>query len=225
MKTKMQIDIISDVACPWCYVGKKNLEKAISSLPDTEVEVNWHPYQLDPTIPSEGIDRETYFTNKFGSMERYEQLAANLKAAGKKAGIDFAEIKRAPNTLKLHQLLFVAGQEGIGNELKERFFQAYFIQPVDLTKEETLVQIMSEFGWSEQRTVAVLNDESIVYQVKMEINNAYNMQVAGVPYFIVNNKYSLRGAQPPEVFMQAIQQIGTEMEQEAAACAVDDPNC
>jgi len=221
-----QIDIISDVACPWCYVGKKNLEKAIGNVSDFKVNVNWHPYQLDPTVPAEGLDRETYLVNKFGSIERYEQLSVRLKEAGKAVGIDFADISKVPNTLKLHRLLYVANQEGFANDLKEAFFKAYFEEGIDLTKEASLAEIMAGFGWTAAQTTKVLEDEEIGYAVKLEINNAYNMQVAGVPFFIINNKYTLKGAQPPEVFQQAIRQIGLEMLQESAnACDVDDPNC
>ena len=223
----MQIDIISDVACPWCYVGKKNLEKALAELPEANVTVNWHPYQLDPKVPVEGLDWMDYLVNKFGGTERYQEVITRLKQAGEAAGIEFKEGNRVPNTLKLHNLLHVASQEGFGNELKEALFQAYFVKMIDLTKDASLVNVMSKFGWEETRTLEVLNDEEIGYQVKLAINNAYNMQVSGVPYFVINNKYSLTGAQPAEVFKQAIQEIGVEMdkEAEAAACAVDDPNC
>lgn len=226
MKNKLQIDVISDVACPWCFVGKRNLEKAIENSPEFEVNVNWHPYQLDPTIPVEGLDREDYLINKFGSIARYEQLAERLHEAGNKVGITFKPMKKVPNTLPLHHLLYVANQRGFSNELKEVFFNAYFVNEIDLTQKESLCQIMREFDWTDEQTLAVLADEQIAYEVKLEINNAYNMDVGGVPYFIVNNKYSLKGAQPTEVFIQAIKEIGAEMIQEAAnACAVDDPNC
>ena len=227
MNTNIKIDIISDVACPWCYVRKKNLEKAIAKLPEATITVNWHPYQLDPNIPAEGVDRMSYLVNKFGSKERYEQLVTHLKTAGKAAGIDFVDGNRIPNTMSLHRLLHVASQEGFGNALKEAFFKAYFEEVVDLTKEEALVEIMATFGWDKARTVSVLHDEEVAYQVKLAINNAYNRNVSGVPYFIINDKYSLTGAQPPEVLMQAIQDIGAELdrEAEAAACAIDDPNC
>lgn len=226
MKNKLQIDVISDVACPWCFVGKRNLEKAIANSPDFEVNVNWHPYQLDPTIPAEGLDRETYLVNKFGSMERYEQLAQHLIEAGKRVDITFNPMNRIPNTLPLHRLLYVANQQGFSNELKEAFFNAYFVNEVDLTQEAALYTIMRQFSWTDEQTKAVLADEEIAYAVRQEINDAHNMNVTGVPYFIVNNKYSIRGAQPTEVFMQAIQDIGAEMIQEAAGvCDVDDPNC
>lgn len=220
------IDVISDVACPWCFVGKRNLERAIANTEDFEVNVNWHPYQLDPTIPEEGLDRESYLINKFGSIERYEQLAQRLFDTGKEVGIDFNTISRVPNTMTLHKLLYVANQQGFANELKEAFFKAYFEESQDLTQEATISKIMAQFGWNDAQTLAVLADEKVSYAVKLEINNAYNMNVTGVPYFIVNNKYSLRGAQPVEVFMQAIKDIGAEMTtQSANACDVDDPNC
>ena len=226
MKPKIQIDVISDVACPWCYVGKKNLEKAIEKTSNYEVEVNWRPYQLDPNIPKEGVDQEVYLANKFGSLERYEQLATHLKTTGKKAGIEFKRAKRLPNTLSLHCLLHVASNEGFGNELKTAFFKALFEDQIDLTSLKELKRIMAEFGWEENKTEQVLADEEISYAVKMEINQAYNMQVAGVPYFVINNKYSLRGAQPSEVFEQALQDIGGEMQSEPDnTCSIDDPNC
>ena len=225
---KINIDIVSDIACPWCYVGKKHIEKAMSEVKEFEFEVNWKPYQLDPTIPKEGIDRDTYLRNKFGSLERYDQLAERLKSAGRNAGIEFAEIKKAPNTLPLHHLLHEAGKEGFSNELKERFFQAYFLNETDLTEVSEIVKIMAEFRWSEEKTIAAIESEEIGYEVNAEIRYAQNVGVQGVPYFIINNKYGISGAQPPEVFVNALRDIGGKMPvetAEGASCAVDDPNC
>lgn len=228
MKKKINIDIVSDVACPWCYVGKKRLEEAIKSLDEYDLNINWHPFQLDPNIPQEGTSKEEYVTNKFGSMERYEMLSENLVSAGDGVGInfDFKSSKTIPNTMKMHQLLHVATKEGFADSLKERLFKANFEEVLDLTKDATLVKIMQEFDWAEEYTLSVLNDQEIAYWVTQEIRNYQQMGVTGVPFFIFNNKYAFSGAQPPQVFIDTIKDVGQKMEvSQAEACDINDSNC
>lgn len=221
---KIKIDIVSDVACPWCYVGKRNLEKALESLDEYDVSISWHPFQLDPTIPLEGLDRDVYLRNKFGSLERYEGLAEHLKSKGKEVGLKFNKMKRVPNTLSLHHLLHAADKEGFANDLKESLFAAYFVKCIDLTKGEELLKIMNGFGWADEKTKAVLGDESIAYAVNQEIRDYQNKGITGVPFFIFNNKHAFSGAQPPETFINIIKKLGAEIDKNLA-CDADDPNC
>ena len=220
----IKIDVVSDIACPWCYVGKRNLEKALNSLPDYTVSVNWHPFQLDASIPKEGLDRDTYLRNKFGSMERYEGLAEHLKSKGREVGISFQKMKKVPNTLPLHHLIYAAGKEGFANELKELLFKAYFENSVDLTDENELFKIMKEFGWETEQTQAALENESIAYAVNQEIRNYQNMGVTGVPFFIFDDTHGFSGAQPPETFINIIKKLGDKID-DSVACDTGDPNC
>ena len=209
-KEKIKIDVISDVACPWCYVGKRRLEKALAEWKGAPVEVTWHPYQLDPTIPAEGFDRTTYLTNKFGSVENVSDMTDRLIDVGIDEGItfNFGEQWLAVNTLPLHQLLHIAGQEGFKDELKERFLKAYFDENLHLNQIEVLTAILKEYGWDSEKTKQIIADESIAYTVKQEIAHYQNMGVRGVPFFIINDKYGISGAQPPSVFLETFAKVG-----------------
>ena len=206
---KIKIDIVSDVACPWCYVGKKRLEKAIKKWDGIPVEIEWHPFQLDPNIPKEGLDRDTYLTNKFGSLEGPLEITKRLEESGREEGItfNFGQEWLAVNTLELHQLLHVAGEEGFKDNLKERFMKAYFDENLHLNTIEVLSSIMAEYDWSTEKTKQVLDDDSIAYAVKQEIAHYQQRGVNSVPFFIINDTYGISGAQPASVFLEAFQQI------------------
>ena len=224
----IKVDVVSDVACPWCYVGKKRLEKALAQWKGAPVEVEWHPYQLDPTIPEEGLDRITYLTNKFGDMESVQPMTDRLVEAGEDEGItfNFGDKWLAVNTLPLHQLLHVAGEEGFKAELKERFLKAYFDKNLHLNKIEVLTGIMADYGWSEEKTEAVIANENIAYAVKQEIVHYQQLGVRGVPFFIIYNKYAISGAQPSDVFLQALSKVAPlEIINEGDTCDPLTGNC
>lgn len=203
------VDIVSDVACPWCYVGKRRFEEALKQWKGAPVKVEWHPYQLDPNMSTDGIDRDTYLVNKFGSIEKTQGMTDHLTNVGKEVGInfDFGSNWLAVNTLQMHQLLYVAGQEGFKDNLKERFLKAYFEESKHLNSLEALAEIMAEFGWSTEKVSEVIADDSIAYEVKSEIAHYQQMGVSGVPYFIINNKYGISGAQPSSVFLEALNSV------------------
>lgn len=208
---KITVDIVSDVACPWCYVGKRRFEAALEKWEGTPVEVNWHPYQLDPTMPKEGIGRDTYLINKFGSVDGMSEMTDRLTSVGKEVGIDFdfGENWTAFNTLHLHQLLHVAGQEGFKAELKERFLKAYFVDLTPLNDSEVLYAILADFGWDSAKVDMIVNDEALGKTIQAEIAQYQQMGVSGVPFFIINNKYGISGAQPSEAFLEALSQVDT----------------
>jgi len=208
-KGVITVDIVSDVACPWCYVGKRKFEAALKKWEGTPVEVTWHPYQLDPSLPKEGIDRDSYLVNKFGSVERVQGMTDRLTEVGKEVGIDFDFGKNwiAFNTLHLHILLHVAGEEGFKADLKERFLKAYFEELDPLNQTETLHRILADFGWSAGKVDQILADEQIAEKVKAEIAHYQGRGVTGVPFFIINDKYGISGAQPTEVFLEALQSV------------------
>lgn len=211
---KITIDIVSDVVCPWCYVGKKRLEKALEQMGNpADVEINWHPFQLDPTIPDEGLDRKEYFTKKFGDDDRIRQMSDHLTQVGAQDGIEFNldDIPYAINTFPLHKLLHVAGQEGFQPEAEELLFKAYFTDGRDLRDGQVLEELFSPYGWDREKIARILADDAIGYAVRQEMGHFQNGGVSGVPFFIVNNKYGISGAQPAGVFVQALSTVRDEM--------------
>lgn len=208
------IDVVSDVACPWCYVGKRRLEEALKEWKGAPVQVNWHPFQLDPSMIAEGMNRETYLTSKFGSIDRVQEMIDNLSNAGKTVGIDFdfGDNWLAVNTLEMHQLLHVANEEGFGAALKERFLSAYFEKTKHLNKREELYTILNEFGWDNQKVDAIINDQSIAAKVQAEIKHYQNRGVSGVPFFVFNDEFGVSGAQPSAVFLEALQSLSPAQE-------------
>lgn len=205
----IKVAIVSDVACPWCYVGKRRLETALKQWKGAPVEVTWHPFQLDPNIPESGFDRDTYLTNKFGDLEKTKEMTNRLTEAGAEEGItfNFGDKWLAVNTLPLHQLMHVAGEEGFKDTLKERFLKAYFDENLHLNKPEVLIKVMAEYGWDTEKTTQILADDTIAYAVKQEIAHYQQRGVTGVPFFIINDKYAINGAQPASVFLDAFAQV------------------
>ena len=145
----LTVDVISDVICPWCYVGKRRLEKAVAAVAGThEVVVRWHPFQLNPQMPREGMERRAYRTAKFGSWERSLELDARLVAVGAGEGITFAfdKIERTPNTLDAHRLIRLAGEQGVQDAVVEALFRAYFTEGRDISDRRTLLDVVAGAG-------------------------------------------------------------------------------
>ena len=228
-KHPIKVAVVSDVACPWCYVGKRRLESALKQWQGAPVEVTWHPFQLDPSIPEAGYDRETYLTNKFGDRDLSDAMK-RITDAGEGEGItfNFGDQWLAVNTLPLHQLLHVAGEEGSKDQLKERFLKAYFDENLHLNDTEVLIKVMQEFDWAAEKTTRILNDDAIAYAVKQEIAHYQQRGVTGVPFFIINDQYGISGAQPVEVFLEAFERV-SEMqvvgESDGESCGVDGEDC
>jgi predicted DsbA family dithiol-disulfide isomerase len=227
-KEPITVDIVSDVACPWCYIGKRRLQEALAEWKGAPIKVNWHPFELDPNIPEDGLDGNTYLKNKFGDLERTKEMTARLTTLGAEEGITFNFDGKwlAIKTLPLHQLLHVAGEEGFQDALKERFLNAYFTENLHLNRPEVQNKLMAEFGWEAEKTQKVVADENIADAVKQEIVKYQKMGVSGVPFFIINNTYGISGAQPSSVFTEAFQQIAPlEIIAEGDSCGMDGENC
>ena len=214
--TKIKIDVVSDIACPWCFVGKRRFESAINEWKGVSIDVNWHPFQLDPSLRPEGMDRDTYLTSKFGSAEGVKGTINQLIEVGKTEGIafNFGDDWLAVNTLHLHQLLHVANKEGVGVEMKERFLSAYFEKAQHLNKPEALYDITKDFGWNREKVDAIIKDYEIAKKVKTEIAHYQKLGVSGVPYFIINDKYGMSGAQTSSVFLEAFTEVEKEIVEE-----------
>jgi predicted DsbA family dithiol-disulfide isomerase len=227
-QTPIKIDVVSDVACPWCYVGKRRLEKALEQWDGAPIEVEWHPYQLDPSMPAAGQKRDEYLTKKFGDLDKVKEMTDHLTNVGKEVGIDFdfGENWLAVNTLPLHQLLVIAGKEGFKDALKERFLKAYFVETLHLNDAKVLESIMAEFGWDANKVQEVINNKQLGVDVQKEIAHYQEMGVSGVPFFVINNKYGISGAQPSEVFLDTFKQLSTLVETpEGEQCDVDSGAC
>jgi predicted DsbA family dithiol-disulfide isomerase len=204
---KLNIDIISDVICPWCYIGKRRLEKAIAAF-DRQVQVRWLPFQLNPTMPKEGILRRDYRIKKFGSWERSLELDAQVAAAGKAEGIHFAfeRMERTPNTVDAHRLIWLADKQGVQDAVVEGLFRAYFTDGRDISNRQTLIDVVAEAGLERLQADAVLESDQGMEAIKEAGEQARRVQVDGVPFFIIGDKLTLSGAQPPDAFLDAFRQ-------------------
>jgi predicted DsbA family dithiol-disulfide isomerase len=203
----IQIDIYSDIICPWCYVGKRRLERALSDVIG-QTQITWRPFQLNPTMPLGGMDRTTYLKAKFGSLEAFSQMKDQLLAAGTEEQIPFAfeKIQRTPNTFTAHRLVWYAAQLGKQDEAVEALFRAYFLEGKDIGDVETLVHVSAEAGLDRTETEEFLVSEKGAVEVKGEEGVGRRLGIRGVPYFIFNGKLSISGAQPPDILVSALQQ-------------------
>jgi predicted DsbA family dithiol-disulfide isomerase len=205
----VRIDVVSDVVCPWCFIGKRRLEKALALRPGVAVEVHWRPYFLNDWIPREGMSREQYLTTKFGSPERYKGIAQRVTAAAAEEGLTYApdKMKRQPNTLDCHRLIRWA--EGIGKaaEMKQKLMDLYFTQGADLTDRDTLVKAAADVGLDADTVRAALAIDQDVAEVEQEAQSAKAAGIEGVPCFIFGGKFAVSGAQSPEYLADAIDRM------------------
>lgn len=202
----LTVDVVSDVMCPWCFIGKRRLEAALRSVPQLDVHVRWHPFQLDATLPKTGKDRQQYLSDKFGGLERAAAIYSNIKAAGLEEGIDFAfdDIKLSPNTLDCHRLILWSRADKLQDEVVERLFKAYFLDGEDLTKADTLVRISDEAGMESDLVEHLLGTETDLDKVEAGIQKAQESGVTGVPCFIIDGRFVLAGAEKPETIAAAL---------------------
>src|ERR1039458_1173859 len=215
----LNIDIISDVVCPWCYIGKRQIEAALALYAQQnpgadQPRVTWRPFQLNPQLPAEGMSREDYVVQKFGAA-RSKDTYARVAAVGAEYGIAFAfdRIARQPNTVAVHSLIALAAAgpqaDGLQDRVKEAFLYAYFLDGVDLTKTENLVAIATAAGLDRAKVEQCLADPKSRQAVEQEDQPARAIGVEGVPFFIFNGKLAVSGAQGPEALLDAMRQAET----------------
>jgi len=204
--SELDLMVIIDVICPWCYVGKRRMEKALSLLPDTRVRVSWLPFELNPGMPQEGMERREYRMRKFGSWERSLQLDAELAEQGAKEGlaIRYDLQTRTPNTFNAHRLIRGAGGGDGQTALVEALFRAYFSQGRDIGNLETLADIAAEAGSDRADALAFLNTDALAEQVRQYEEAARGAGITGVPAFVANRRPVLMGAHPPEAIAAAL---------------------
>ena len=208
MQETLIIDIVSDVVCPWCYVGKKHLEAALAEMPEIDAVVRWHPFQLDPTIPPEGLDRKAYMRQKFGDDGRLEAAHQRLEVLGAQNGIgfQFGAITRSPNTLDAHRLIRWAGDAGLQDTMVQSLFQAYFEEGRDIGDRAVLALIAERAGLEADAIFERLGSDDDAENIRIEIAEAGRIGVTGVPFFILAQKLAVSGAQPADVLKDAIRQ-------------------
>jgi predicted DsbA family dithiol-disulfide isomerase len=217
----VSIDVVSDVVCPWCYLGKQRLEAALASLPHP-VAVRWRPYQLDPTLPPEGKERRAYMLAKFGSSDRIEQAHARLAAMGAEEGIAFAfdRIAISPNTLDAHRLIRWAGagsDPALQGAVVDALFRAYFVEGRNIGDRAVLADIAGACGLDAAEIAARLATDEDRAAVEAEVAEAQAIGVTGVPTFILAGRYALVGAQPAEEIARALAQIAAQAPASPAA--------
>ena len=215
----LPIEMVSDVVCPWCFIGKRRLEKAIALKPDIPVEVRFHPFFLNPWVPREGISREEYLVTKFGSVARYNSNAQRVADAAASEGLvySFDKIKRQPNTLDCHRLILWAGEIGNAARMKQRIMDLYFTEGGDLTDRDVLVGAAADSGLDADLVRKRLAAEDDVAHVEQAANSAKDAGIDGVPCFILGGLIAVSGAQAPEHIAQAIERAANEYANRAAA--------
>jgi predicted DsbA family dithiol-disulfide isomerase len=203
------VDVVSDIVCPWCFIGKRRLEKALALKPEIPVEVRFHPYFLNPWVPREGISRDEYLTTKFGSPDRYKGIAGRVQAAAAEEGLvyDSSKMKRQPNTTDAHRLIFWASSIGKSAEMKQRLMDLYFTEGGDLTHREVLVKAAADIGLEAEKVREALASDADLAAVEAAANQAKEAGIDGVPFFIIGNLAAISGAQSPEVIAEAIEKV------------------
>jgi predicted DsbA family dithiol-disulfide isomerase len=198
----VRIDVYSDTICPWCFIGKRRLERAMSTRPDVSVEVHWRPFQLNPHMPKNGLDRQHYLSAKFGGEERADQVYAKIGETGRGEGIAFRfdRILRTPNTLDTHRLVHLAAAGGRQEAAVEALFRAYFLEGIDIGEIATLVDIGVRCGLDADAVAGYLGSNDDVSEILGEDLRARRMGIDGVPCFIIDGRYAITGAQEPEAF-------------------------
>jgi predicted DsbA family dithiol-disulfide isomerase len=215
------IDVVSDVVCPWCFIGKRRLEKALALKPDIPVDVRYHPYFLNPWVPREGMSRNDYLTTKFGSPERYKGIAGRVATAAAEEGLTYAvdKMARQPNTLDCHRLILWAQSTGKAPAMKQRLMDLYFTEGADLSDREVLVKAAADIGMDAAHVRDMLASDADVDRVEAAANAAKDAGIDGVPTFIIGGLAAVSGAQAPEMLAAAIEQVAAKREQETGRAA------
>lgn len=213
----MRIEFIFDTVCPWCYVGKRRFEKALSHRPGARVDIHWRPFLLNPDLPLEGIDRRAYLDRKFGGPSRVQRIHGAVAAAGRTEGIDFAfdRITRAPNTLNSHRMIRFASGIGREADIVEAIYHAYFCEGADIGAVADLVEIGRRIGLPKAALETYLRSDADISVVMNDNARAHRLGVNGVPCLILDGMYALAGAQEPDILLRLID-IAREGEAEAA---------
>jgi len=213
----MKIDIVADTVCPWCFIGKRRLDRALSARPQPNLEILWRPFFLNPDMPAEGLDRAEYMARKFGGRERANRIYAGVTEAGAIEGIPFRfdRMARSPNTIDSHRLIYLAGETGRQDDIVEALYRAYFLDGLDIGDMDVLADLAEAGGIARADALAYLQSGADRDVVVAADEKARSLGVNGVPCFIIDRKYAVSGAQLPEVFYQVFELVKQEAAQAA----------
>ncbi len=213
-----KLDIISDPICPWCAIGKAKLDAALAARPDHKFEIEWHPFQLNPEMPPEGMDRREYLELKFGGKEGAISVYSQIAEAAEEVGVtvNFEKILRTPNTLNAHRLIHWAGLEGVQTEVVSKLFTAYFEEGQDISDHQVLMDIAASAGLEREKIGKLLAQDIDRDDIRKRDKNAREKGVRGVPCFIVDNHYVIQGAQSAEMWLKVIDDISAAAGQKTA---------
>ena len=214
----MKVDIIADTICPWCYIGKRRFERALQIRPQPGIQVGWRAFQLNPDMPSVGMDRRHYISQKFGGAERARAVHAGIARAGYEEGIsfNFGRIERTPNTIDSHRLVRFAAERSLQNEIVEALFRAFLIEGEDIGDRYVLAALAGANGLDREEVREYLDSGIDAETILAEDELARRLGVNGVPCFIIDRKYAVSGAQSPEVLVQVFDLANQEAETFAA---------
>ncbi len=235
--TSFVIDIFSDAICPWCYIGKRRLEKALKtleedhSLHERNVEIHWHPFELNPQMPSEGMDRKQYRSLKFGSWAKSLQLDGQVTEAAAGEGLEFHfdRMTRTPNTARAHRLVAFARQHGTENAVAEALFHTYFSEGRDVGDIAVVRDVAMSAGLDDLQAVAYIESYEGIEELKEAESQSRSLEIQGVPFFVLNGTRTISGAQPPDIIANAIREAVKEampaIEAAGEACSIEGGNC
>ncbi|MCW1950856.1 MAG: DsbA family oxidoreductase [Octadecabacter sp.] len=210
----VKLDIMSDPICPWCYIGKTNLDRALEQIPDHPFTIEWHPFQLNPTMPPEGMDRRAYLEGKFGGKDGAVQAYAPVVQAAEAAGlkIDFEGMKRTPNTMNAHRLIHWAGIEQRQSFVVQRLFEAYFRDARDIGDVEVLADIADSCEMDAGVITKLLSSDADLADMQKRDQHSREMGITSVPTFIIANQHAVPGAQPTEMWLKVMGEIMEQIE-------------
>jgi len=213
-KVRIKIGVVSDVVCPWCYIGARRLEKAMDLLADRfDFEVEYFPFELNPHMPGEGLDNREYLCRKFGGESKFEELTDHIGRMASGEGLEFnLHLQQtAPNTRNIHRIIMLAREEGIQMEVGKAFFRAYFTEGVDLSKIENLIDISEQEGLDRDKIDLLLHSNTGKLEIEMAEKELQDLGITSVPLFIIDDRIAVSGAQSVENFIKAFEEIGARL--------------
>ena len=213
----LEIDVYADVVCPWCYVGEAHLERALAQRPELDVTLRWHPFQLRPEMPAGGEPWRAFAEEKFGGWARAGSAFSHVAEVGERSGLsfDFDKVASAPNTVDAHRLILMAAEHGKEMETAKALFRAYFSEGRDLNNVDDLVTVATDVGLEEDAVRVFLGGDAGETEVWASQERAQGLGVSSVPFYVINSRYGVSGAQPPELFLQAFDTVAEAKRGEA----------
>ena len=227
-KPKIKVDVVSDVVCPWCYIGKRRLEQAIEQLSTKyDFQVEYHPFELNPAMDPKGVNQKEYLTEKFGSTQRYEQIVQHVTEVAATEGLHFDFIKQsvAPNTRAMHAIIAFAKTKGKQLETKEAYLKAYFTDGVDLSQLTNVLTVAESVGLQKDEVAGVSSNPKMLSQVAAAEAHLHQLGISGVPFYIINNRHGLSGAQPSNVFAKVFEEVNMNLIARDTTCDIEGKDC